>query len=149
MPEFPNPVSSSISSQMVAELAVVTAAVGGAALIVGGFLASAVFAVTSFVFVTSVYVVWPMVKPFINLILGAVVAISERIWDKIVDIFSVGGIFAKLEEFYTFGVVSSTIEVLKPIMLVVLTMTLLVRFTISRRPKNFRKWVSEQVNLLI
>ncbi|KAI7994444.1 hypothetical protein LOK49_LG11G02837 [Camellia lanceoleosa] len=51
-----------------------------------------------------------------------------------------GGIFSKLYEVYTFGGVSSSLEMLKPIMLVFLTMVLLVRFTLSRRPKNFRKW---------
>ncbi|KAF7828124.1 putative inactive ATP-dependent zinc metalloprotease FTSHI 1, chloroplastic [Senna tora] len=140
LPQYPHPVASSISSRMVTELAVVTVVVGSAALIVGGFLASAIFAVTSFVFVTSVYVVWPIAKPFLKLFLGVIFAILERIWDNIVDIFSDGGIYSKFYEFYTFGGISSTVEVLKPIMLVVLTMVLLVRFTLSRRPKNFRKW---------
>jgi hypothetical protein len=60
----------------------------------------------------------------------------------VVDIFSDGGLFSKFYEFYTFGGVSASIEMLKPIMLVLLTMVLLVRFTLSRRPKNFRKWVN-------
>ncbi|XP_057416256.1 probable inactive ATP-dependent zinc metalloprotease FTSHI 1, chloroplastic [Lotus japonicus] len=140
MPEYPHPVASSISSRVMVELGVVTAFVGLAALLVGGFLAAAVFAATSFIFVTTVYVAWPIVKPFLKLSLGIVLAILERVWDNIVDIFSDGGIFSKLYEFYTFGGVSSSIEALKPIMLVVLTMVLLVRFTLSRRPKNFRKW---------
>lgn len=145
MPEYPHPVASSISSRVMVELGVVTAFVGLAALLVGGFLAAAVFAATSFIFVTTVYVAWPIVKPFLKLSLGIVFAILERIWDNIIDIFSDGGIFSKLYEFYTFGGVSSSIEALKPIMLVVLTMVLLVRFTLSRRPKNFRKWVSDPV----
>lgn len=142
MPEYPHPVASSISSRMVTELAVVTLVVGIAALVVGGFLASAIFAVTSFIFVTSVYVVWPIAKPFLKLFLGVVFAILEKIWDNIVDFFSEGGIYSKFYEFYTFGGISSTVEVMKPVMLVILTMVLLVRFTLSRRPKNFRKWVS-------
>ncbi|KAK4262913.1 hypothetical protein QN277_028405 [Acacia crassicarpa] len=140
LPEYPHPVAYSISSRMVAELAVVTVAVGAAALIVGGFFASAVFAVTNFVFVTSVYVVWPIIKPFLKLFLEVVFAISERIWDNILDFFGGGGISSKFYELYTFGGISSTLDLLKPIMLVLLTMGLLVRFTLSRRPKNFRKW---------
>lgn len=143
MPEYPHPVASSISSRMMVELATVTILMGLAAILVGGFLAAAAFAVTSFIFVTSVYVAWPIAKPFLKLFLGIALAILERIWDNIVDFFSDGGIFSKLYEIYTFGGISASLEALKPIMIVVLTMVLLIRFTLSRRPKNFRKWVSE------
>lgn len=142
LPEYPNPVASSISSRMMVELGMVTALMAAAAVLVGGFLASAVFAVTSFVFATISYVVWPIAKPFIQLFFGLIFGILERIWDNLVDFFSHGGIFSKVYEFYTFGGVSSSLEMLKPITLVLLTMVLLVRFTLSRRPKNFRKWVS-------
>ncbi|XP_020234785.1 probable inactive ATP-dependent zinc metalloprotease FTSHI 1, chloroplastic [Cajanus cajan] len=140
MPEYPHPVASSISSRVVVELAVVTVFMCFAAIIVGGFLASALFAATSFVFVMAVYVAWPIAKPFLKLFLGLALAILEKIWDNIVDFFSDGGIFSKISEIYTFGGFSASLEALKPIMLVVLTMVLLVRFTLSRRPKNFRKW---------
>ncbi|KAJ1438066.1 P-loop containing nucleoside triphosphate hydrolase [Sesbania bispinosa] len=139
-PEYPNPIASSISSRMMVEFGVVTVFVGLAAILVGGFLAAAIFAATSFIFVTTVYVAWPIAKPFLKLFLGVVLAILERVWDNIVDFFSDGGIFSKVYEFYTFGGISASIEALKPIMIVVLTMVLLVRFTLSRRPKNFRKW---------
>lgn len=141
IPEYPHPVASSISSRVMVELGMVTAVITAAAVLVGGLLAAAVFAVTSFVFVTTVYVVWPIVKPFVKLFLGIIFGILERIWDNLVDEFSDGGIFSKLYEFYTFGGVSASIEMLKPITVVLLTMVLLVRFTLSRRPKNFRKWV--------
>ncbi|KAK8284086.1 hypothetical protein V6Z12_D08G135400 [Gossypium hirsutum] len=140
IPEYPHPVASSISSRVMVELGMVTAVITAAAVLVGGFLAAAAFAVTSFVFVTTVYVVWPIVKPFVKLFLGIIFSILERIWDNLVDVFSDGGIFSKLYEFYTFGGVSASIEMLKPITIVLLTMVLLVRFTLSRRPKNFRKW---------
>ncbi|KAH0975035.1 hypothetical protein GBA52_016934 [Prunus armeniaca] len=140
LPRYPHPVASSISSRMMVELGMVTAVMAAAAVVVGGFLASAVFAVTSFVFVLTVYVVWPIVKPFIRLFLGLIFGILERVWDNLVDFFSDGGIFSKFSDFYTFGGVSSSIEMLKPITIVLLTMVLLVRFTLSRRPKNFRKW---------
>ncbi|XP_021831786.1 LOW QUALITY PROTEIN: probable inactive ATP-dependent zinc metalloprotease FTSHI 1, chloroplastic [Prunus avium] len=140
LPQYPHPVASSISSRMMVELGMVTAVMAAAAVVVGGFLASAVFAVTSFVFVSTVYVIWPIVKPFIRLFLGLIFGILERVWDNLVDFFSDGGIFSKFSDFYTFGGVSSSIEMLKPITIVLLTMVLLVRFTLSRRPKNFRKW---------
>ncbi|XP_073138323.1 probable inactive ATP-dependent zinc metalloprotease FTSHI 1, chloroplastic [Henckelia pumila] len=140
LPEYPHPIASNISSRMMVELGVLTAAMAAAAAVVGGFLASAVFAVTSFVFATAVYVIWPVTKPFIKLFLGLIFGILERVWENLADLFGDGGITSKLYEVYTFGGVSASIEMLKPIMLVFLTMVLLVRFTLSRRPKNFRKW---------
>ncbi|XP_010541753.1 PREDICTED: probable inactive ATP-dependent zinc metalloprotease FTSHI 1, chloroplastic [Tarenaya hassleriana] len=140
VPEFPHPIASSISSRVMVELGMVTAVIAAAAVVVGGFLASAVFAVTSFVFATTVYVVWPIAKPFIKLFFSIFLGVLERFWDYLADAFGSGGIFSKLYDFYTFGGLSSSIEMLKPILIVVLTMVLLVRFTLSRRPKNFRKW---------
>ncbi|KAL2342663.1 hypothetical protein Fmac_003948 [Flemingia macrophylla] len=139
-PEYPHPVASSISSRVVVELAVVTIFMCTAAILVGGFLASALFAATSFIFVVAVHVAWPIAKPFLKLFIGLALAILEKIWDHIVDFFSDGGIFSKISEIYTFGGFSASLEALKPILIVVLTMVLLVRFTLSRRPKNFRKW---------
>ncbi|XP_027342381.1 probable inactive ATP-dependent zinc metalloprotease FTSHI 1, chloroplastic [Abrus precatorius] len=138
--EYPHPVASAISSRVMVELAAVTFFVGIAATIVGSFLGIAMFAVTAFICVVAIYVAWPMVQPFLKLFFSLVFAILEKIWDNMVDFFSDGGIFSKIYEFYTFGGLSSTIEALKPIMIVLLTMVLLVRFTLSRRPKNFRKW---------
>ncbi|CAN4077588.1 unnamed protein product [Withania somnifera] len=117
--EYPNPPASKISSRVMVELGMLTIVLTAAAVIVGAFLASAVFAVTSFVFAVTVCVLWPVSKPFLRLFFG---------------------IFSKLYEVYTFGGVSAGIEMLKPIILVFVTMFLLVRFTLSRRPKNFRKW---------
>lgn len=142
-PEYPHPVASSISSRVMVELAVVSIFMGIAATLVGGFIAIALFTATSFVVVVAFYVVWPIAKPFLKLSLGLALAILEKIWDNVVDFFSYGGIFSKITELYNFGGISASLEVLKPIMIVVLTMVLLVRFTLSRRPKNFRKWVGD------
>jgi len=142
LPEYPNPVASSISSRMMVELGMVTALIAAAAAVIAGFVGSAVFAVTSFVYAATIYVVWPLARPFLKLALGIISNITERIWEYVIDIFSEGGFISKISEFYTFGGVSASLEMLKPIMLVFVTMVLLVRFTLSRRPKNFRKWVS-------
>ncbi|KAK9698446.1 hypothetical protein RND81_08G105000 [Saponaria officinalis] len=140
LPEYPNPIASSVSSRIMVEFGMVSIVMAAAAVLVGSFLASAVFAATSFIFVATAYIVWPVVKPFLKFFMGIILGILERIWDSLVDGFSDGGIFSKLSEIYTFGGVSASLEMLKPIMLVLLTMVLLVRFTLSRRPKNFRKW---------
>lgn len=138
--EYPHPVASSISSRMMVELGMVTALIAAAAAVIAGFIASAAFAATSFLYATAVYVVWPIVRPFIRLGVGIISSIAERIGDYVIEVFSYGGFFSKMYEFYTFGGVSSSLEMLKPIMLVFVTMVLLIRFTLSRRPKNFRKW---------
>lgn len=139
-PEYPNPVASSISSRIMVEFGMVTVVMAAAAVIVGSFLASAVFAVTSFVFVATVYIVWPVVKPFLKFFFGIISGIAESVGDKWADIFIDGGVVSKLQEFYIFGGVSASLQILRPIMLVLLIMVLLVRFTLSRRPKNFKKW---------
>ncbi|KAF6140822.1 hypothetical protein GIB67_042235 [Kingdonia uniflora] len=139
-PEYPHPVASSISSRMIVELGVLTALMVSAAAVVGGFLASAVFTVTTFLYGVAVYVVLPLARPIFKLTLGLISGILERIWDNLIDIFSDGGFFSKLNQLYTFGGVSASLEMAKPIMLVFFTMVLLIRFTLSRRPKNFKKW---------
>ncbi|CAL9187199.1 probable inactive ATP-dependent zinc metalloprotease FTSHI 1, chloroplastic isoform X2 [Musa acuminata AAA Group] len=138
--EYPHPVASSISSRVMVELAMATALIAAAAAVIVGFVASAAFAITSFLYAATIYFVWPLSRPFVKLVLGIVSSIAERMWENVVDIFSEGGFFSKIYEFYTFGGVSASLVMLKPIMLVLITMVLLVRFTLSRRPKNFRKW---------
>lgn len=124
------------------ELGMLTAAMAAAAVVVGGFLASAVFAATASVFGVAAYVIWPLTKPFLKLFLGLIFGVLESIWDNLAEYLGDGALSAKLYELYTLGGVSASIEMLKPILLVFVTMVLLVRFTLSRRPKNFRKWVS-------
>ncbi|PIN05433.1 hypothetical protein CDL12_22027 [Handroanthus impetiginosus] len=139
-PEYPYPVASKISSRMLIGLGVLTAAMAAAAAVVGGFLASAVFAGTCFVFAAAAYVIWPLTKPFLKLFFSLVFGILERIWDILADLLGEGGLSSKLYEMYTLGGFSASSETLKPIMLVLLTMMILVRFTLSRRSKNFRRW---------
>ncbi|GFP98060.1 ATP-dependent zinc metalloprotease ftsh [Phtheirospermum japonicum] len=122
LPEYPHPVASKISSRMMVELGMLTAAMAAAAVVVGGFLASAVFAATSFVFAVAAYVIWPVAKPFLKLILGLVFGILERVWENLAEFLGEGGLKSKLYELYTIGGVSASIEMLKPIMLVFLTM---------------------------
>lgn len=139
LPEYPNPVASAISTRIVAEFRTISITMAAAALIAASFLASFVVAVTSFAFVAIVYVVWPIVRPFLKIILSIVSGIFERIWDNLL-VFSDRALFSKLYEFYTVGGGSESLRMLRPIMLVLLTMVLLIRFTLSRKVKNFRKW---------
>lgn len=140
LPEFPNTVASRISSRLLVELGVFTTVMATATLVVTGFLASAVFAATSLGFVVASSLIWPMVKPFATFSFGIIFGILEQVFENFIDFFSYGGIFSKLYELSTIGGVASSIKMLKPLMLVILTMVFLVRFTLSRRPKNFRQW---------
>ncbi|MCE0480510.1 hypothetical protein HAX54_037439 [Datura stramonium] len=65
LPEYPNPAASKISSRVMVELGMLTAVMTAAAVIVGAFLASAVFAVSH------------------------LCGILERVWDKVVDVLLV------------------------------------------------------------
>ncbi|KAG6473042.1 hypothetical protein ZIOFF_066949 [Zingiber officinale] len=138
--EYPHPVASSITSRFLVELGMMTAVIAAAGAVIAGFAASAAFAVTSFLYAATAYVVWPLSKPVVKFVLGIISSIAERIWENILDLFTEGGFFSRMYGFYTYGGVSASLQMLKPIMLVLVTMVLLVRFTLSRRPKNYRKW---------
>lgn len=146
MPQYPNPVASTISSRLLVELGSVTAAIAAAAVVVGGFLASAAVAVTSFVYVGTVYAIWPIAKSFLTVPLEVAVGVLERMGDVILDMFIYGGITSKFNEMYSFGIFSSAFKIAGPMLLVGICMVILLRFTLSRRPKNFRKWVRHASN---
>ncbi|CAL5214969.1 unnamed protein product [Lathyrus oleraceus] len=140
MSDYPHPVASSISSRVVAELGAVTVVVGLAASLAGGFLSAAVFVVTSFIFAATSYVVWPLAKPILKIFLGVAVSMIDRVQDRVLDIFMDGGFLSKVYEVFTFGGISSSVGILRITLPIVVGMVLLVRFTLSRKPKNFRKW---------
>ncbi|GKA64489.1 hypothetical protein Tco_0764196 [Tanacetum coccineum] len=105
------------------ELGEVTAAIAAAVfVVVSGFLASAAFAV-AIVNVGTVYAIWPSPSHL-----------------SLLDLFIYGGIFSKFNELYTFGVFSSTFKIARPMLLVGVCMVILLCFSLSRRPKNFRNW---------
>lgn len=149
VPQYPNPVASSISSRVMVELGAVTAAIAAAAVVVGGFLASAAFAVTSFVYVCTTYAIWPVAKPFLTVPLEVVGGVLERMGEAILDMFFYGGVSSKFKEMYTFGIFSSAFKIARPMLLVGVSMVILLRFTLSRRPKNFRKWVNMFSRIII
>ncbi|KAA8520963.1 hypothetical protein F0562_011636 [Nyssa sinensis] len=141
---YPDAVASSISSRVAVELGMLTTVIVAAAVVAGGFLASVVFVNTSFLFVVTVYVIWTLAKPFLKNFLGFIFSILVKARDNLVEIGD-GGIFFKLNEFYTFGGVSDSLEMLKPILLVLFTLVLLIRFALSRRPKNSSLWDMWQI----
>ncbi|PSR91429.1 Inactive ATP-dependent zinc metalloprotease FTSHI 1 like [Actinidia chinensis var. chinensis] len=139
LPEYPHPVASSISTRMISELGMLTGVVGAAAAVVGGYLASAVLVVTTFVFAVTVFVVWPLAKPFVKFFIGLTSGILEKVWDNLVDMFD-DGIAIQFYNAITFGKGSASFRMLIPLIATFTGMALVVRFTISRKPKNFRRW---------
>ncbi|KAL8138811.1 hypothetical protein V2J09_004812 [Rumex salicifolius] len=138
MVEYPNPIASSISSRIMVELGMVTAAIAAAAAVIGGFVASLVFAVTSFIFVAAVYVVWPVVKPVLRISLGFMLVILERVWEHVADF--AGEMSTLFYDAFTLGGISSALVVLVPTLMILTVMVFLFRFTISRMPRDFKKW---------
>nr|QKY65102.1 AAA-type ATPase family protein [Passiflora contracta] len=136
LPEYPHPAAYSVSSRMMVELGMVTTAMAAAAAVVGGFLASALFTVTSFIFVTTVYVAWPMVKQFF---MGIFLGISAGVLGYVEVILSAGRRFLP-QQGYTFGSVPTDLHILPMVLAVILFMVFMLRYTLSRRPKNFKSW---------
>ncbi|GKF77873.1 hypothetical protein Tco_0230343, partial [Tanacetum coccineum] len=98
------------------ELGEVTAAIAAAVfVVVSGFFASAAFAV-------------------------AIVHVLPSHF-SLLDLFLYGGISSKFNELYTFGVFSSAFKIARPMLLAGVCMVILLCFSLSRRPKNFRKWL--------
>ncbi|KAG6471189.1 hypothetical protein ZIOFF_072290 [Zingiber officinale] len=58
---------------------------------------------------------------------------------NVLNLFTEGGFFSRIYGFYTYGGVSASFQMLKPTMLVLITMVLLVRFTLSRS-ENYSQW---------
>nr|QKY65108.1 AAA-type ATPase family protein [Passiflora pittieri] len=135
LPEYPHPVARYVSSRMMVELGMVTAVMAAAAAVVGGFLASALFTVTSFIFMTTVYVVWPMVK---NFFMGTFLGISTRVLEYLDDILSGGRWFSPGQ-----GNTSASIadlHILPLVLFAVLFLVFIMRYTLSRKPRNFKHW---------
>lgn len=141
LPEYPHPVAASLSSRMMVELGALTAAMAAAAAIVGGFLASAVFAVTAFVYAIAVYIVWPTAKRSFNVCTGLASSTLERVWDNILDFITDGWITAKFYEIYNGGGLSNSMGTLKPMLAILLLMIIVYRLTAARKQRNFNRWV--------
>lgn len=145
----PHPVAAAISSRIISELGMLTALIATASVIVGGYVASVVFAVTSLFYAATLYIVWPLAKPLVKVIVGIASNAADRMLENVSDIISEGGIMTKLKEIYTLGGISTSLAMLGPVLLVFCTMVFVIRFTLSRRPKNFRQWVSISLSELL
>ncbi|CAM8915146.1 unnamed protein product [Rhodiola kirilowii] len=138
--EYPHPVASSISSGVMMSLGTVTAMLVAPAAFVGVFIASIIYAAASVVYRGVLFVVLPISKPLFKLFCNLASTIAETFMDYLTDFFSEGGGFSKLAKIYTFGGISSSLQLLAKILLLVLPMALVLRFTLSTRSKKFRQW---------
>nr|GEZ55823.1 probable inactive ATP-dependent zinc metalloprotease FTSHI 1, chloroplastic [Tanacetum cinerariifolium] len=106
------------------ELGEVTAAIAATVfVVVSGFLASSTFAV-AVVHVGTVYAIWPITKPFLTIrLVPFMVGFPQSLMSCI-----------RLGCFLAF-------KIARPLLLIGVCMVILLCFSLSRRPKNFRKWV--------
>nr|GEX98891.1 probable inactive ATP-dependent zinc metalloprotease FTSHI 1, chloroplastic [Tanacetum cinerariifolium] len=106
------------------ELGEVTATIAATVfVVVSGFLASVAFAV-AVVHVGTVYGIWPIAKPFLTIrLVSFMVGFPQTLMSCI-----------RLGCFLAF-------KIARPLLLIGVCIVILLCFSLSRRPKNFRKWV--------
>ncbi|KAJ3701842.1 hypothetical protein LUZ61_005547 [Rhynchospora tenuis] len=140
IPEVRHPVACAVSSRFAVELATLTTIIAAATSLIGTFAASAAFGVVTFFYAIMVRIVWPLARPFVRILANIWTVVLDWAWDLLLDTFGKGGIIKRIYKHYEYGGWSAGLETLKPVAIVFVIMMILVRFTLSRRPKNFRKW---------
>lgn len=150
-PSIPHPVASALSGRIVLELTVVASVVGAAALAVGGMASVLLFTVTGILSVLLLRVIWPLTLPLVQPIFGLVVQIAAGTGNVIAGVLTGGqvgskslpGLFSDFRQVLSSGTVFSSARTLGAIVFVVVAMAALAKFTLTRRPKDFTKWVIE------
>lgn len=140
---MPHPVASSISSRVMIELTMITSVVTAAAFMVGGLLSAMVFAVTGLLAVIAIDFVWPLVFSLLKAVSVLFLMCAKEVWNILVTVGSMGGLlgrYPKISVFLASGGFWAMLQAAFYIVIIILAMTVLIRFTIVRRPKDFRKW---------
>lgn len=142
-PVMPHPVASSISSRVMIELTMITSVVTAAAFTVGGLLSAMVFAVTGLLAVIAIDFVWPLVFSLLKVVTVLLVSCVEKVWNILVRVVTMGGILGRYPEISVFLASGGSWALLQAAFCIVITimaMTVIMRFTLARKPKDFRKW---------
>ncbi|GAB2230336.1 hypothetical protein Drorol1_Dr00014598 [Drosera rotundifolia] len=151
LPEYPNPVASSISSKMMIELGIITAVIAAAAVIVGAYLGTVLLVVMGSVFILSVFLVWPVANSVFTILSGVVHSAAGAAWQNLMDIF--GGVLSQISEWSILTQISAFFSAadlfsnlwgnLMGLLLVVgvyVTLVVVFRYALARRSKNMRHW---------
>jgi hypothetical protein len=152
-PATPHPAASSISGRVVLELSVVASLVGAAAFAVGGMASVLLFTLTGTLSVLLLRVLWPLAAPLVNPVLGLVLDIARATGNVILGVLTGGAVgskglpalFSDGYRYLTSGALFSSARTLGAIIFVLVAMAALAKFTLTRRPKDFTKWVSMRI----
>lgn len=131
------------------ELTVVASIITAAAYSIGGLASVVVFTAGSAVSVIAVHVLWPTVSPLVRPFLFLAGRLIGGIWSVLSRLVTGGGAGRKgipglLSEGYkyvTSGALYSSARTLGAILFVLIAMAALAKFTLTRRPKDYTKWV--------
>lgn len=142
-PVMPHPVASSISSRVMIELTMITSVVTAAAFTVGGLVSAMVFAVTGLLAVIAIDFVWPLAFSLLKVVAVLLLRCVKKAWTILARVGSIGGFLGRYPEasvFLASGGFWALIQAIFFIVVVIIAMAVLIRFTLIRRPKDFRKW---------
>jgi hypothetical protein len=98
-------------------------------------------------------VLWPLAAPLVNPVLGLVLDIATATGNVILGVLSGGAVgskglpalFSDGYRYLTSGALFSSARTLGAIIFVLVAMAALAKFTLTRRPKDFTKWVSMRI----
>lgn len=142
----PHPVASSISARLVSELGVFVGITSALAMAAGGVAVNVSVSVFSAGRFLVVQVVWPFVHPLLRPFATLATNIVGGTWNVVVAVFSgrkgPGWLVAEAIRLYKTGVLFTSVRTLGAILFVLIAMAALAKFTLTRRPKDFTKWVS-------
>lgn len=140
---MPHSVASSISSRVMIELTMITSVVTAAAFTVGGLVSAMVFALTGVLSVIAVNFVWPVAFSLLKAVAVLLLRCAKTVWKMLATVGSMGGLlgrYPRVSAFLASGGFWALLQALFFIVVIIITMAILIRFTLIRRPKDFRKW---------
>lgn len=139
---MPHSVASSISSRVMIELTMITSVITAVAFTVGGLVSAMVFAVTGLLSVIAVNFVWPVAFSLLEVVAVLLLRCAETAWRMLARVGSMNplGNFPKASAFLASGGFWALLQAVFFIVVIIITMAVLIRFTLIRRPKDFRKW---------
>jgi hypothetical protein len=148
-PTYPNPVAASISGKVVLELAIASGVIAAAAYSIGGIIAAAAFMGISAVTVTLAYVVAPLLTPILwpfkilafKIFQGLGFLLLGGLTSSSIGRGGLPGLISRVYEVLTSGTLYTNARLLVVIVFVIGAMAFIAKFTLTRRPKDFTKWV--------
>lgn len=145
-PSTPHPAASSISARLVIEMGVLVSIISATVAALGGFIARIALSAAGALRYMAVNVLWPLVLPILRPVYTLTVNIAGGLWDLLVAVLTgqkgPGWLVAEGYRMWKSGVILSSARTLGAIVFVIVAMAALAKFTLTRRPKDFTKWVS-------